>query len=86
MGQCRESGEDASSNADRNPEKLGSNMDRRPKAGGLYWTPISKDEGLINVTPRDNSKSDFTIVPRSDIDQCHPTETIVKNSLFSERV
>ena len=44
LGQCRESGEDASANAVQNPEKLGSNMDRRPKAGGLYWTPISKDE------------------------------------------
>ena len=47
MGQCRESGEDASANADRNPEKLGSNMDRRPQAGGPYWTLISKDEVCI---------------------------------------
>ena len=47
LGQCRESGEDASANADRNPEKLGSNMDRRPQAGGPYWTPISKNEDGI---------------------------------------
>ena len=30
-----------------NSEKLGFNMDRRPKAGGPYWTPISKDEDGI---------------------------------------
>ena len=27
LGQCHESGEDSSANADQNPEKLGSNMD-----------------------------------------------------------
>ena len=31
-----------------NSEKLRFNMDQRPKAGGPYWTPISKDEVRIH--------------------------------------
>ena len=30
------------------PEKLGSNVNRRPQAGGLHWTPISRDEVCIS--------------------------------------
>ena len=33
LRECGESGEGAPGNADRSPEKLGSNVDRRPKEG-----------------------------------------------------
>ena len=36
MGECHESGEGASINADRYSEKLGLNVDRRPQAGGPH--------------------------------------------------
>ena len=48
MRECVDSGEDASVNAVRFPEKLGCNITRRPKAGGWYCTPISKDEDRIH--------------------------------------
>ena len=47
LGECHESGEGASINADRYSEKLGLNVDRRPQAGGLHWAPISKNEVCI---------------------------------------
>ena len=52
MRECGESGEGAPGNADQSPEKLGSNVDRRPKAGGLHWTPISRDEVRITRCAR----------------------------------
>ena len=48
LGKYGDSGADVSVNTDQSPEKMGSNMDRRPKAGGPYWTPISKDEVRIH--------------------------------------
>ena len=47
MGECHESGEGASLNADRYSEKLGLNVDRRPQAGGSHLALISKNEVCI---------------------------------------
>ena len=48
LRECGGSGEGAPGNADQSPEKLGSNVARRPEAGGLHWTPISRDEVRIS--------------------------------------
>ena len=61
-----DSGEDVSVNTVRCPEKLGYNTTRRPKAGGWYCTPISKDEDRIHryVRARVNV---FTLLYREDL-------------------
>ena len=44
LGECHESGEGASINADRYSEKLGFNVDRRPQAGGLHCVSPNFEE------------------------------------------
>ena len=66
MREYVDSVEDVSVNTVRCPEKLGSNITRRPKAGGWYCTPISKDEDRIHryVRARVNA---FTLLYREDL-------------------
>ena len=66
MREYVDSGEDVSVNTVRCPEKLGYNTTRRPKAGGWYCTPISKDEDRIHryVRARVNV---FTLLYREDL-------------------
>ena len=56
MGQYLDSGEEVSVNTDRYSEKLGPNVDRPPQAGGLHWTPISRNEVSIYRYLRDRVK------------------------------
>ena len=48
MEQYPDSGEDISENMARYAEKWGVNVPRRPQAGGVTLTPISKHEGHIS--------------------------------------
>ena len=43
LGQWLHSVEEVSINTDRNSEKLRSNVNRPPKAGGLHWTEILRN-------------------------------------------